>query len=220
VAVLDWHRDRAEGTCRAVEEAGGRAWVVLADVGDRDAVDAVFGEIEARMPVLHVLVNNAGTVHRRSFQRMAEGDWDGLWATNVKGAVFCTRRALPLLRRARPGKIINIASTAAFQHARKLTGYAATKGALASLSRSLAVELGPDDIRVNYVCPGRVRTEMTRKQLNRWLVRKYVERLTPLRRLGQPDDVAGVALFLASTDSDFVTGQGIVVDGGLTLRTF
>jgi NAD(P)-dependent dehydrogenase (short-subunit alcohol dehydrogenase family) len=105
-----------------------------------------------------------------------------------------------------------------FRHGRKLSAYAASKGALASLSRSLAVELAPDGIHVNYICPGFIRTEMTRRYAERWIARKIVEHRTPLGRLGEPEDVARVALFLASSDSDFVTGEGIVVDGGLTLR--
>jgi len=114
--------------------------------------------------------------------------------------------------------VVNIASVEVFRHSRKLSAYAASKVALASLSRSLALELAPHAIHVNYICPGFIRTEMTRRYADRWLTRKIVEHRTPLGRMGEPEDVARVALFLASPDSDFVTGEGIVVDGGLTLR--
>src|SRR5262249_1215360 len=144
--------------------------------------------------------------------------WDRVLATNLKGAMLCTQQALPLLRRQRGGKVVNVASVEVFRHSRKLSAYAASKGALASLSRSLALELAPDGIHVNYICPGFIRHEMTRRHVERWLTRKIVEQRTPLGRIGEPEDVARVALFLASADSDFVTGEGIVVDGGLTLR--
>ncbi len=127
-------------------------------------------------------------------------------------------RRFPLLKQQPGSKVVNIASVEVFRHSRKLSAYAASKGALASLSRSLALELAPHAIHVNYICPGFIRTEMTRRYADRWLTRKIVEHRTPLGRMGEPEDVARVALFLASPDSDFVTGEGIVVDGGLTLR--
>ena len=140
--------------------------------------------------------------------------------TNLKGAMLCTQRTLPLLTQERGAKVVNIASVAMFRHSRKLAAYAASKGALASLSRSLALELAPHGICVNYISPGFIRTEMTKGYAERWIARKLVEHRTPLGRMGEPDDVARVALFLASPESDFVTGEGIVVDGGLTLRAF
>jgi 3-oxoacyl-[acyl-carrier protein] reductase len=132
--------------------------------------------------------------------------------------LHCTRRSLSLLKK-QGGKIINIASVEVFSHSRKLTAYAASKGALASLSRTLAVELGPQNICVNYICPGFIRTEMTQPYSKRWLFRKFLERQTPLGRMGEPEDVARAAVFLASEDSNFITGVGITVDGGLTLRS-
>src|SRR5204862_7620587 len=135
---------------------------------------------------------------------------------NLKGAVLCTQKARALLRQERGGKGVTIATVSMFRHSRRLAAYAASKGALASLSRSLALELAPDGICVNYICPGFSRTDMTRRYAERWLARKIVEYRTPLGRMGEPDDVARVALFLASPESDFVTGEGIVVDGGLS----
>ena len=183
-----------------------------------DAVEHLFDEVRERFGALDILVNNAGIAIRRSFARLREDEWDRVLATNLKGAMLCTQKALPLFERARGGKVVNIASVEMFRHSRKLSAYAASKGALASLSRSLALELAPRAIHVNYICPGFIRTDMTRRWAERWLTRKIVEHRTPLGRLGEPEDVARVALFLASSDSDFVTGEGIVVDGGLTLR--
>jgi len=218
LAVIDRDAAHAEDTRREIASGGGDAFAFAADVGRSDAVDRVLREVDARFGALDILVNNAGIAIRRSFARLREEQWDRVLATNLKGAMLCTQRALPLLKRARPGKVVNIASIEMFRHSRKLAAYAASKGALASLSRSLAVELAPHAIHVNYICPGFIRTEMTRSYAERWLTRKILERRTPLGRMGEPEDVARVALFLASSDSDFVTGEGIVVDGGLTLR--
>jgi NAD(P)-dependent dehydrogenase (short-subunit alcohol dehydrogenase family) len=218
VAAVDRDRRRAEETRRAIEAEGGVALALTAEVSSGDSVERLLEEIRERWGALDILVNNAGVAIRRSFARLREAQWDEILATNLKGAVLCTQKALPLLRRQRGSKVVNIASIEVFRHGRKLSAYAASKGALASLSRSLAVELAPDGIHVNYICPGFIRTDMTRRYAERWLTRKIVEHRTPLGRMGEPEDVARVALFLASSDSDFVTGEGIVVDGGLTLR--
>jgi NAD(P)-dependent dehydrogenase (short-subunit alcohol dehydrogenase family) len=218
LAVVDRDGPRAEATCREIDGNGGTALALTADVSRADAVEHLFDEVRERFGALDILVNNAGIAIRRSFARMREDEWDRVLATNLKGAMLCTQKALPLLERARGGKVVNIASVEMFRHSRKLSAYAASKGALASLSRSLALELAPRAIHVNYICPGFIRTDMTRRYVERWLTRKIVEHRTPLGRLGEPEDVARVALFLASSDSDFVTGEGIVVDGGLTLR--
>ncbi len=219
VAVVDREGARAERTRREIEQQGGRALALAADVSSSDAVERLVRQVREDFGTLHILINNAGIAVRRSFERLREDQWDRVLATNLKGAVLCTQQALPLLRRQPGSKVVNIASVEVFQHSRKLAAYAASKGALASLSRSLALELAPYGIHVNYICPGFIRTEMTQRHVERWLTRKIVERRTPLGRIGEPDDVARVALFLASPDSDFVTGAGIVVDGGLTLRS-
>jgi 3-oxoacyl-[acyl-carrier protein] reductase len=220
VVVVDANAAGAEHTAQAIVERGGRAVAFTADVGSREAVVALFAKVASQIGGLHVLVNNAGIALRRRFEHFPAVDWDRVWSVNLMGAVWCTQLAVPLLRREPPGKVVNVASIEVAHHARKLSAYAASKGALASLSRSLALELAPDRIQVNYLCPGFIRTEMTRAYLERWLFRKYVEHRTPAGRLGEPDDVAKVAVFLASSDSDFVTGEGITVDGGLTLRAF
>ncbi len=220
VAVADRDRAAAEQTLVEIQQQGGGGLALVADISKADSVEQLLLEVERQFKTLHILVNNAGISRRRAFEELGEEDWDAVLATNLKGAVLCTRKALALLKKQSGSKIINIASVEAFRHARKMTAYAASKGALASLSRSLALELAPYDIHVNYICPGLIRTEMTRPYLARWMFRKYMRHWTPLRRVGEPEDVASVALFLASSDSDFVTGEGITVDGGLSLRLF
>lgn len=217
VAVLDIVRERAESTCAQIDPEQRSALPLIADVRSSSELHIVMDRVAERFGGLHILVNNAGVARKQWFEQMTRAHWQEVWETNLTGTIECTRRALPLLRKERGAKIINIASVEVYSHSRKLSAYSASKGALASLSRSLAVELAPQ-ICVNYICPGFIRTEMTRPYYQRWLFRKYVERQTPLRRMGEPEEVARVALFLASADADFVTGQGITVDGGLTLR--
>jgi len=218
LAVLELDPERAQATCSEIERAGSAALALAGDVRDDAVVAEATEQIRRRFKTLHVLVNNAGIARKQMFEHMTREDWDAVWDTNLTGAMNTVRRALPLLKEQPGGKIVNIASVEVFSHSRKLSAYAASKGALAGLSRTLAVELAPWKICVNYICPGFIRTEMTQAYYRRWLFRKFVERQTPLGRMGEPEDVARVALFLSSSDSDFVTGQGIVVDGGLTLR--
>jgi 3-oxoacyl-[acyl-carrier protein] reductase len=218
VAVLDLHGDAAKKTCQEIQQQGNSALALAADVCDPAAVQRAVQDVARQMGTLDILVNNAGIAGRKMFQQMTPADWQRVWDTNLNGALHCIRSALPLLKK-QGGKIVNIASVEVFSHSRKLSAYSASKGALASLSRTLAVELAPDKINVNYICPGFIRTEMTRPYWQRWLFRRYILRVTPLGRMGESEDVAKVAAFLASSGADFVTGQGIVVDGGLTLRS-
>jgi NAD(P)-dependent dehydrogenase (short-subunit alcohol dehydrogenase family) len=220
VAVADRDRAAAEETLRQIERQGGSGAACVGDVSKAESVAQLFLEVERRFKALHILVNNAGIVRRSLLQNLREEDWDAVMATNLKSAVLCTKKALSLLKRQPGSKVINLASVEAFRHTRKMSAYAASKGALASLSRTLALELAPHKIHVNYICPGLIRTDMTSRYLSRWLFRRYMEYATPLKRVGEPEDVAKVALFLASSDSDFITGEGITVDGGLGLKLF
>ncbi len=218
VAALDLDRGAAEQTCGEIGRQGGVALALEADVGRADAVENALRAVGEAFGSLHILVNNAGVARRRRFEQLSEEQWDAVLATNLKGAILCTQKGLPLLKKQPGSKVINIASILISHHSRGLSAYAASKGALAGLSRTLALELAAHSICVNYICPGFIRTEMTRKMHSRWLFRKYVEHRTPLGRMGEPEDVARAALFLASPESDFITGEGITVDGGLTLR--
>jgi NAD(P)-dependent dehydrogenase (short-subunit alcohol dehydrogenase family) len=219
VAVLDFRDDSARETCRQIQQQGQTALALSTDVRDAAAVRSAIDSVEREFGGLQILVNNAGLAVKKMFEQMTPTDWQEVWDTNLSGTLNCIRTALPLLKKQPGSKILNIASVEVFSHSRKLSAYSASKGAVASLSRTLALELAAYKINVNYVCPGFIRTEMTRRYWQKWLFRKYVERITPLGRMGEPDDVARLAVFLTSPDSDFITGQGFVVDGGLTLRS-
>ena len=217
VAVVDKNRAEAEATAKAIRDDGGRAIVFTCDVSEDAQVDALIQTVSAEFEQLHALVNNAGIAPRLKFVRMRRDQWDKVWQTNLQGAIRCTQGLVPLMEPVGNAKVINIASIMVSQHARRMAPYAASKGALASLSRGLAVDLAPFGIRVNYICPGFIRSEMTERYASHWLFRRYLKYRTPLRRLGRPDDIAGAALFLASADADFITGEGITVDGGMTI---
>lgn len=218
VALMDRDPNSIEQTKAQLEHAGGTALCLTADVRDAATVAETLQTVAQRFGKLDILVNNAGVMGKASFPKMRAEQWQTVWDTNLMGAIHCTQAAIPLLAKAKTAAIVNIASITLSHHGRRLSAYAASKGALASLSRSLALELAPLGIRVNYVCPGFVRTEMTRRWWRKWMFRKYVEFRTPLGRMGEPADVAKAVLFLASPDADFVTGSGLTVDGGLTLQ--
>ena len=207
--------DDAEQTARDVRELGRRAMVVPCDVSsDRQAVSMIEA-VRSEFGRLHVLVNNAGTtyfVEHTNLDAMTEEKWDHILAVNLKGAFFVSRAAIPLLGESGGGAIVNVASTDGVAGAGSSIAYAASKGGLITMTKSLAKAFAPD-IRVNAVCPGVI--------ISRWLgdhqdmIDKAVEG-TPLQRASTTDDVADVVTFLAC-DAGMMTGQALVVDGGRTM---
>lgn len=218
VAILDRDGEGAERTRQEIERLGGVALAFETDVTDAQSVNEAFAALSEQFGKLDALVNNAGIAKSGLFEQMTKDDWDAVWQTNLQGTINCTQAAIALLKKGVMPRVINIASILARTHRKKLSAYSASKGAVANISRTLALELGPSGIRVNYIMPGFIRTDMTESLASKRLYRKVLEWRTPLNRLGAPEDVAKVALFLASSDSDFVTGEGITVDGGLTLH--
>ncbi len=181
---------------------------------DGVAVDAAVAQVLAQSGRIDVLVNNAGITSDQFLMLMPAADWERVLDTNLNGAFrWCKAVSRPMLM-ARRGVIINISSISGLVGVPGQTNYAASKGGLIAFSRSLAAELAPKNIRVNCVVPGFIETDMTAR-LPRDIKRQNIER-TPVKRLGKPDEIAGVVAFLASTDAAFIVGQAIVVDGGLT----
>jgi NAD(P)-dependent dehydrogenase (short-subunit alcohol dehydrogenase family) len=189
------------------------------DVADRASVRAAFGRIGAERGGLDVLVNNAGLLATGPFEQMSGEAWDRLLAVNLTGVFNCVTAALTLLR-GRPGaSIINIASVSAEKGGGAMGNvwYGATKAGVVAMTRGLARELGPSGIRVNAISPSVIDTYMVREHLTPEVRERVLTRF-PLGRLATEDDVAGVALFLASPAAAFVTGEAVTVDGGF-LRT-
>jgi meso-butanediol dehydrogenase / (S,S)-butanediol dehydrogenase / diacetyl reductase len=225
VAVTDVDLALAQAVAREIEAAGGRAGAWSLDVTAREAIDATLAAIVAGLGPIDVWHNNAGVSTMRPFVDLTEADWDLNMDVNAKGVFNCSQAvARYLIEAKRPGRIINTASMAGRTgKAPFLAHYVASKFAVVGLTQAMAAELAPFGIRVNSICPGFVATSMQEREAA-WegslrgmsadeVRRSYVE-ATPLGRLQVPEDVATVAVFLASADSDFMTGVAIDVNGG------
>ena len=219
VVLFDIDRKSGADTLRTIVKAGGHAIFVQGDVSREDHVRRAIKRGLKEFGALHILYANAGVLWRdrdKSVIDMTEEDWDATQAINLKGAFFLTKHGIPALRDSGGGSIIlvgAIAALAGFSLAQD--SYTCAKGALTSLSRSLAVQFGPDKIRCNVIHPGLVDTALQRQYLNDRKKKALADSL-PLRRIGVPRDIANVALFLASDESGFMTGTELVIDGGFT----
>lgn len=211
--------DRAGDKLAASHPAHERLSLLIADVTADDAPARVIGGAVAAFGSLDILVNNAGVVDYEPVETMADANWQRTIAVSLTAAFTLSRAAIPHLRRSGSGRIINLASINAFRSAPGLAAYAAAKHGVAGLTKTLAVELGPDRITANYICPGAILTGMTRPLMEADPTMKALfESFGVLGRIGQPEDIANAALFLASDEASFVTGHGLVVDGGFLAK--
>ncbi|GGM34756.1 glucose 1-dehydrogenase [Promicromonospora citrea] len=202
--------DVLDGEGQALADVlGERARFAHLDVTDEDAWDRVVGRVVEDLGSVDVLVNNAGIANAAPIEHFTLAKWDAVMAVNATGTFLGCRAVVPAMKAAGRGSIVNISSVEGLRGSWSLHGYTASKFAVRGLTKSLAVELGKDGIRVNSVHPGLVRTEMSARIDPEALV-------IPLGRPGEPADLAGAVLFLASEASAWVTGQEIVVDGGMT----
>ena len=193
---------------------------ITADVSKaEDAARAVNSAVEA-FGGLDILVNNAGIQLQKPLEETTDEDWDAVMAVNVRGPFLCSRAAAPALRKRGGGSIVNIGSYDGFLADPNFSAYCASKGAVQSLTRAVAIDLGKDRIRCNVICPGWIETEMVEDYIAHLpdpaAARANVEKLHPIGRTGKPSDIASLALWLASDESQFFTGQVFVADGGLT----
>jgi 3-oxoacyl-[acyl-carrier protein] reductase len=208
-------QEAANQIATEIRELGRKALAIQADVADAAAVQACVQRVEKELGPVSILVNNAGVIEDDLFIRMKPEAWNKVIQTNLGGVFnFCHAVAFGMMQR-RAGRIINVSSVAAEHVNMGQTNYAASKGAINSFTRALAVELAKRGVTVNAIAPGFIETDMSAAVRNKAgdKIAKYV----PMRRLGQPEDIARVAVFLASADSAYVTGQVLTVDGGLTL---
>ena len=203
----------ARQTLRLIEETGGEAEALRFDVADHKAATETIAALIKRKGRIDILVNNAGESRDGLLVRMKEPDWDRVIDTNLKGAFNCSRAVAYTMMKQRSGRIINVSSIVALSGNAGQANYSASKAGLVGLTKSLARELAPRAICVNAVAPGLIDTDMT-SALTEEQREKILEEI-PLSRLGTPDDVAGVVLFLASDEAGYITGQVIGVNGGL-----
>ena len=206
-----------DATVRAIKEAGGEAMSRLCDVSDEAQVTALIRDTEKAFGGVHILVNNAAVFARYvavPLEQISAGDWERAFAVNVRGSYLCVKAALPVMRRQGYGKVINIASGTVFKGVPMMLHYVATKGAIIAMTRSMATELGKDGIRVNAIAPGLTSTEYLKGRNDIPGVLDAMAKTRAIARQEEPQDLVGACIFLASPDSDFVTGQTLVVDGG------
>lgn len=192
---------------------------MAADVAQDESAARIVARAIEVFGGLDILVNNAGTASNQLAEVASTEEWDRVFSVNIRGVFLLCREAIPHLRATGAGRIVNVASVMAEFTDYGLSAYAASKAGVAGLTRTLALELGKFGITANYVLPGAIYTGMTRQNFDQDHIRQIWEKKSALRRLGQPIDIARGILFLASEDGGFVTGQGLTVDGGLTLRT-
>ncbi len=214
--AINWLDDEAAATRVAdgVRAAGRRALLVQADVGRLSEVSAMVAAVEAGLGPVDILVNNAGIFPRVPFLEMAERDWDYVLDINLKGSCFCAQAiAKRMVAAERSGSIINLTSGAAFRGSPRGVHYCASKGGVLSMTRQMALELAPYRIRVNAIAPGLTDTAQPRYGSSEEEI-AAAGRALPLGRLAEPEEIARAAVFLASDNAGFITGQCLHVNGG------
>ena len=207
-----------EGTIREIESSGGTAKGLRTDVSSVEDTLKMAEETFKAFGKIDILVNNAAFLARlvrKPFFDIDPGEWDRVMAVNIKGPWLCTRAVFPYMKEQGKGKIINLSSETFLTGSHGFVHYVSSKGGVVGLTRSLAIELGPHNININAIAPGFTDTEGARAVGD---VTKYDVTRTPLGRLQQPHDLCGALIFLASDESDFITGQLLLVDGGRVMH--
>jgi len=215
--IVNYHKskEKALDAVNEIREAGGKAEAFKADIANHDEVQALFGHIREKFKRIDILVNNAGIIKDMLLLSMELPDWDSVIDLNLKGAFLCTKFAAEMMMHQHSGKIINISSIGAIKCSRGQSNYAAAKGGLLSFTRACAVELSAKGIQVNAVLPGMIETDMSRRV--RKLAGDAILKSIPAGRYGSPADIANMVAFLASDLSDYISGQAICVDGGMSV---
>lgn len=224
VAALDVNLDAAKSVVDAIRASGSVATALHCDVGDRASVADAFGKARAQLGSIAILVNNAGIAHVGTLGDTSEEDFDRLQRVNTKGVFLCSQAALPAMLAQGGGVIVNMASIASLIGIEARFAYSMTKGAVLAMTRSIAVDYVAQKIRCNCICPARVHTPF----VDGFLAKNYpgrekemFEKLSayqPVGRMGTPEEVAQLALYLASDAASFITGQAFPIDGGVLMK--
>lgn len=223
VVVFDVNEEKGNALQAELTKKGQQALFLKTDISDFEQVSASMTEVEKRFGKLDILYNNASVFLGGRDNIVTEIDlniWHKVLSINLNGLFYCCKCGIPLMRKAGGGAIVNTSSSAGVIGIPECDAYTATKGATVSLTKSMAVEYGPENIRVNCIAPAAIRTEMVKESnLNdpKFDEQHFLTKGTPLRRWGLPEEIAKTALFLASDDSSYINGAIIVADGGITI---
>ena len=218
VVIADLLAEDGRSLETQITEAGGRALFVRLDVTDEEDWDRAIKATLNSFGKLDVIVNNAGVSHRNGVEETTSDAWDWVMAVNVKGVFLGTKAAIPEMRKADGGSIINISSIYGMVGSATSSAYHASKGAVRIFTKSTAIQYASENIRANSVHPGFVDSPMTRAHHDVPGINEERVGKTPLGRMGQPEDIAAGILYLASEESSFVTGSELVIDGGMTAQ--
>ncbi len=211
------HRDKLEAAAASLAAEGGEIGIAPFDVADAEGVAGGIADIERRHGPLDIVVNNAALNRRAPLDEFSADQWRSLMAANLDGPFYVARSVMPGMKARRRGKIINICSLASEIGRPNIVPYAASKGGLQMLTRALAVELAQYNVQVNGIAPGFFKTEMNTALINDEKFSAWVSSRTPAGRWGEPRELAGAAVFLASNAADYVTGHVLFVDGGFSV---
>jgi len=218
VVVVDIRERDGQETAKVIREKGGEAISLHADTSVAPDVDQVVTRTLEVFGRIDILVNNAGIGGSKTCLDTPELEWDQMIAVNLKSVYLFCKRVIPEMLKEGKGKIVNIGSAYGLFGSPHTAAYAASKAGVINFTRQLAVDYSPRNIYVNAISPGLIATEMTRQKIENRKTLKHLLQFIPIGRHGTPADIAGAALFLASEDSDFITGHNLVVDGGETIR--
>jgi NAD(P)-dependent dehydrogenase (short-subunit alcohol dehydrogenase family) len=216
VAVVDLSADAAEQAAAAINASGGTAVGLQADVADRAAIDSAYASVREQLGPIEILVTSAGLDEFASFTDISAAQWDRMIAVNLTGTFNCLQAAVPDMLAGGWGRIVTISSSSAQSGAKRMAHYVASKGGVIAITKALAVELAPEGITVNTIPPGFIDTPMVRRAEDKGDLPdvNLIAKQTPVRRAGTPQDIAAAAVFLASEEAGYITGQALNVNGG------
>ena len=217
VVIADLAQEAGERVIQEIKKAGGEGIFIRTDVSQKKDVENMVAETIKAYGKLDIIVNNAGILFTAPVEETTEEMWDKLLAVNVKGLFFCAQAAAKEMKKQKKGKIINISSIAAIGGQAGLCAYSATKGAVLTITRVFALELVSDNIQVNAILPGTTDTGMAKAAMADPEWTRQVTASIPMGRLGKTEDLLGAVLYFASDDSNYCTGQTLIVDGGYSM---
>ena len=213
IVIAEIDEKNALAVQREIQAAGGTALALSTDVSNEASVETMVSDSLRQFGTIDILINNAGIFPVSSVEEMREEDWDRVIGTNLVGAFLCSRAVAGIFLQKGSGRVISITSGRAFQGAKNAAHYAASKAGIIGFSKSLALELAPRQITVNVICPGITDTAQPRGHQSEEQIYAQAQKI-PLGRIGQPQDLVGAAVFLASDAAAFITGQTVIVNGG------